>query len=257
MRSHVLGVAVTAVLLLPQTGSAQVYQYDTPAPRVTAARAHWQLSGEPLFYAGAFYYPTGPTEFFDGRVMARTGFYEGMPLYENSTLEPYSIVFVPIGGNLMRPYERRREGDLAGTVGSRTPSFPIQRDAELASMVTGAHRDRTRLVTSRAQWDWPEPQTVPDAPPLAPMSTRPAATASPAPVIRSVPRRETTNAGAFVEFEGTRYFTSGRAVVHDAQRFVQVGDVRGASVFREAKGDNRTIFVEVVPGGTLAPYTRK
>ena len=32
----------------------------------------------------------------------------------------------------MRPYERRREGELAGTVGSRPPSFPIQRDGDLS-----------------------------------------------------------------------------------------------------------------------------
>src|SRR5437660_11232619 len=32
----------------------------------------------------------------------------------------------------MRPYERKRYGELAGTAGSRTPSFPIQRDVELS-----------------------------------------------------------------------------------------------------------------------------
>ena len=32
----------------------------------------------------------------------------------------------------MRPYERRRSGPLAGTVGSRMPAQPIQRDVELS-----------------------------------------------------------------------------------------------------------------------------
>ena len=133
-------------------------------PYVTAANAAWRLTGEPIYYAGRLYYPTGPTEYFDGEVMARTGMYEGVPVYQNRTLEPYSMVFVPIGGNLMRPYELKREGRLVGTIGSRTPSFPIQRDAELATTLPGydiglADLDRLRRssTSQRAQWDWASP----------------------------------------------------------------------------------------------------
>ena len=32
----------------------------------------------------------------------------------------------------MRPYERRREGDVAGTIGDAAPSFPVNRDSENA-----------------------------------------------------------------------------------------------------------------------------
>ena len=56
--------------------------------------------------------------------MFREGDYNGVPLYADSTIEPYSVVLVPVGRNLMRPYERIRSGDLAGTTGSRAPSFP-------------------------------------------------------------------------------------------------------------------------------------
>src|SRR5262245_66383159 len=111
MRSHVPALAAAAVLLLPQLGSAQVYLWQTPAPVVTAANTTWRTSGEPILYAGRLYYPTGPTEYFDGQVMSRTGIYKGVPLFENRTLEPYSIVFVPVGRNLMRPYERNRRGE--------------------------------------------------------------------------------------------------------------------------------------------------
>jgi hypothetical protein len=261
MRFHVLGVAVAAALLAPHAIQAQVYMLPNPAPSVTAAHAEWQRSGEPIFHAGGFYYPTGPTEFFDGRVLVRTGTYKGIPLYENGTLEPYSLVFVPIGRNLVRPYERRREGELVGTTGSRMPSFPIQRDSEVAllglsSTMDDADRIARRAAGGRARWDWPTPETPIDEPALAPLASRPVAT-TPAPVIRSVPTRETTNAGAFVQFQGTRFYTSGRAVVHDAERFVQAGAVNGAAVFRELKGNDRTIFVEVVPGGALAPYSRR
>ena len=65
--------------------------------------------------------------------MVRTGSNPRRAVYEDVTLEPYSMIYMPIGGPVMRPYERRREGELAGTVGSRTPSFPIQRDVELSA----------------------------------------------------------------------------------------------------------------------------
>jgi hypothetical protein len=262
MRSHAVAVAVAAVLLLPQLGSAQVYLWSTPVPQVTAAHEAWRTGGEPIFYAGRLYYPTGPTEYFDGQVMARTGNYKGVPLYENRTLEPYSVVFVPIGGNLMRPYERKREGELVGTVGSRTPSFPIQRDVEISSLMgyeeplvdVGEVSDR---ISRRAQWDWPEPTPEIEAPPLAPLSTRSAAPGTTVAIVRTVPPSETTNAGAFVEFEGARYFSSGKAQVNNPDRFTRVGEARGASVYREVKGAAQTIYVEAVPGGALAPYTRR
>ncbi len=122
-----------SMLAFPFVGTAQVYSGYAPPPAVTAASASWQLSGQPIFHAGSFYYPAGATVFFDGRVMTRTGHYEGVPLYSDVTLEPFSIVYVPVGGARMRPYERRRDGELAGTVGSRTPSFPIVRDGELSA----------------------------------------------------------------------------------------------------------------------------
>jgi hypothetical protein len=246
---------------MPHVSSAQVYLLPTPAPRVTAAYEPWRVGGEPIFYAGHLYYPTGPTEFFDGQVMARTGHYQGVPLYENSTLEPYSLVFVPIGGNLMRPYERKRDGDLVGTVGSRPPSFPIQRDAELASLI-GYYDDVVSDVdrygddlSQRAQWDWPEPIAEVEPPPLAPLSPRP--TSVPSVAIGRTAPRDTTNAGAFVQYEGARYFSSGKASVNDASRFTRVGEMGGASVYRDLKGDARTIYIESVPGGALAPYTRR
>jgi hypothetical protein len=60
--------------------------------------------------------------------MVRTGHHNGVPLYSDTTLEPHSVVFVPIGRNQMQPYERVRGGDLAGTSGSRPPAFPGRSD---------------------------------------------------------------------------------------------------------------------------------
>src|SRR4029079_355600 len=66
-----------------------------------------------------------------GYQMVRSGSYRGIPLYIDSTIEPYSIVFVPLTGGRMQPYERRRTGNLAGTTGSRAPSLPTQIATEM------------------------------------------------------------------------------------------------------------------------------
>src|SRR4051794_26061166 len=87
MRRFVFSAFCFAALAVPQIGNAQVFGYETPPPAVTAAGAPWQLSGEPIFHAGSYYDPSGPTVFFDGKVMARTDTWLGVPLYEDSTLE--------------------------------------------------------------------------------------------------------------------------------------------------------------------------
>jgi hypothetical protein len=146
MRGGALALVVAVMVALAgRHAETQVYRHETPPPLVTAAGEAWQVNGEPVFYAGNYYYPAGATVFFDGKVMVRTGVYRGVPLYADVTLEPYSIVYVPIGGAIMRPYERRREGDLAGTVGSRTPSFPIDRAVELSAAAAGT----TGMITPR------------------------------------------------------------------------------------------------------------
>lgn len=259
MRSHIVGIALAA-LLAPQSSHAQVYLLpESSPPSVTAAREPWQLSGEAIYYKGDFYHPTGPTEFFNGRTMARTGTHDGVPLYENTTLVPYDIVYVPVGGGLLRPYERRREGWFAGTTGSRTPSFVVDiAPADLGDIErTWTEREHAiaRMAIGRARWEWTQPIARVEVPPLATTPGR-RVTASPSGVITSIPRRDTTNVGAYFNFEGARYVASGRAVRQDVQRFARVGGINDLAVFREIKGDSNTIYIESVPGGLLAPYTR-
>lgn len=256
MRFQCAAIAA-AVLLTPQLSRAQAYWQPTPTPIENAAREPWQVNGEAIYYQGAFYYPVGPTEFFDGNAMQRTGDYEGVPLYENRFVEPQSLLYVPVSRGQMRPYERLRYGVKGGTVGSRTGWFPIQRDVELSLGKLEPVPDRFRVTSGGAQWDWPEPVSAPQPPALMSLGGRQAPSVSPTAVIREVPRRETTNAGAFIELEGVRYFSSGKAVVNDPQRFSRTGELRGAALFRDARGDRRTVFVEVVPGGALAPYSRR
>ena len=114
------------VLIACTSAFGQVQSRPTDAPVVTAANESWYVNGEPLQFAGDVYYPAGATVFFNGNTMVRSGNYNGVPLYTDTTIEPYSIVYVPIQRGLVRPYERLRQGALAGTVASRTPSFPVR-----------------------------------------------------------------------------------------------------------------------------------
>src|SRR5207245_7484098 len=85
------------------------------------------------------------------------------PLYVDATLQPGSMVYVPIGGRVMRPYERKRYGELAGTTGSRTPWYPIQRDVELSAS-SGAIGIQTPALASIEQPVVPEAGGPPPSP---------------------------------------------------------------------------------------------
>ena len=259
MRQFPLSLCLSAAVLLPNVGNAQVYRLPTQPPQVTAASASWQLNGEPVFYAGAFYYPAGASVYFDGNVMTRVGVHNTVPLYVDATLEPYSIVFVPIGGNVMRPYERKRTGELAGTVGSRAPSFPIERDVEVSA--TRGLQTPPRLMS--------EPQVIAEEPrPVGTMGTvasTPARSRMAAPLTeRPRPRRTImesipaprSNAGIWIEYQGARYRSAGAAVSYAPGRFAQVGEYHGFPVYQDRNGNAGEIFVSAMQDGPLVPYRR-
>lgn len=271
MRSKLLVCFLFAATLLPTVGNAQVYRFATPPPLVTAANAAWQRGGQPIFYAGSYYEPAGATVFFDGNVMTRTGIFEGVPLYQDVTLEPFSIVYVPVGGAVMRPYERRRQGELAGTVGSRTPSFPIQRDVELSAYF-GRPGMQTPAIFTGDRLAFAERGDAMVQVPLRVLEQllvdrlrdgASGAGAAPAPAapdqptgVESVPRPE-SNAGVWIEYDRGRWYSAGPAVVYDPQRFEPVGSYRGVPVYRDRGGRSDRIFVVVVPDGPLAPFARR
>ena len=266
----VLGVG--ANVGIAQVYQPQVYQLPTQAPRVTAANADLQLRGEPVFYAGDFYYPTGPNVFFDGNVMKRSGEHQGVPLYVDATLEPYSVVYVPIGRNLMRPYERRRAGELAGTTGSRTPSFPIVRDVEVsaATFRTGIITPPSGVTERRAVSESPEPvgttrpavaRTILPALPDTPLSAL-----APSGVdggrsktyrlLKSTPVDRSTN-GIWTEVNGSRWYSAGFAVPYQADQFFGIGVYRGSPVYQKRNESSREIYIPSVEGGLLARYRRR
>ena len=70
---------------------AQVHSRPTEPPIVTAENEQWYKLGEPLQVGGDLYYPAGPQVFFNGNTMVRTAHYNGVPLYADTTIEPYSV----------------------------------------------------------------------------------------------------------------------------------------------------------------------
>ena len=107
MRRFAPGFALIVAVLVLNRGNLQAAQMQTPPPRVNAAAAEWQMSGQPVVLDGISYYATAGSVFFNGNVMRQFGMYQGVPVYEDTSLAPFSMVFVPVAGNLMRRYERR------------------------------------------------------------------------------------------------------------------------------------------------------
>jgi hypothetical protein len=255
MRAFVLSVFSSTVLLLPTVGNAQVYSWVTPPPQVTAASADWQLRGDPIFFAGGFYDPNGPAIFFDGKVMARSGNYLGVPLYTDSTLVPFSKIFVPIGRELMRPYERRREDEPQW---SRSLPFPNERDYDASRAVAAI--GVPVVVAPGQSFAIAEPSpavgtggTVVTRSPQAPA----AATGDTHTKIAMIPEQPRERQGLWIDFEGAKWYHNGVALSYDADRFVAAGEYRGFNVYREKADSPDTIYVAVVKNGPLTPYRKQ
>jgi hypothetical protein len=281
----------TSFLLLSTAAHAQIWQ-PAAAPPVTAENTGWFQSGEPIYWMGDVYYPAGATRMFDSYVMVRSSSYRGIPLYVDSTLEPYSVVFVPLAGNRMQPYERRRVGVLAGTIGSQAPSLPTATATEAAlpaiaqaampptfagayEMVTTA--DGIRVPVSMGSIGVPA-AGFEAAPPVAVAPETVAANAEspirtsirdlseplavgtsgrfmgPLPLVTTVIPPSGVD-GIWVNFDGTRWYAGGKAIDYDAAILEEIGTYHGWTVYRR-KGDPSVIYIPSAPG-RLAGYARR
>jgi hypothetical protein len=254
--------AAALTLLLHHPLAAQVSLQTTPPPTVTAENEVWYSSGAPVTFAGIVYYPAGPVTHFLRNEMVRTGTVGGVPVYARTTQESGSVIYVPLAGGVMKPYERRRAGDLAGTVGSSAPSF----------RVVLASEETQESVTSPAGVPFPAGtigvlgDTTPDlAEFAAPSASGPVGTSgvgvdAPAAPMRT--RLETAQRPVglntvFVDFQNTRWFAAGATVEFTPERFTRVGEHHGFDVYQEnARPD--TIYLSLLDGapGLLAPYKR-
>jgi hypothetical protein len=245
------------MLLATAPAGAQVVSRPTEPPLVTAENDAWYRLREPVVLGGEAYYPAGATVFFNGNTMVRTGHYHGVPLYADATLEPYSIVFVPIGSGLMQPYERVRAGDLAGTVGSRTPSFPVRtrpepRDVPVAASAPTSPPPSIRAV--RAAEEGAVGTTGRISEPVAVGTGGTRASPQQRQSVTTL-RPAENNDGIWLRFMGAKWVSAGPAVALRAFDFVQVGEHAGFPVYARKGLDEDRIYLP--SAGGVVPFKLK
>jgi hypothetical protein len=260
-------------VLVSGVASAQVVSRPTDPPIVTAENDSWYRLREPVLFAGDEYYPAGATVFFNGNTMVRTGHYNGVPLYADTTLEPYSVVFVPIGRGLLQPYERVRRGELAGTSGSRTPSFPVRSRPDAGGPAPAAAAVPPTAVMPPAATVSPAAPPRPAAPPAvftaetgavgtSGLATPVAVGTGGVAVTRAgssslaTVRRAESNDGVWLQFMGAKWVSAGPVVPLRAAEFVRVGEYAGFPVYARKGLDEDTIYLPS-SAGLIAPYKLK
>ena len=256
-------------MVFSSVASAQVNLQPTPQPIVTAENETWYRTGEPVIFAGNLYYQAGPATHFNGDEMVRSGFYRGIPLYSRTTIEPYSVVFVPIGGGTMQPYERRRTGEIAGTSGSTVSSLPVETPSAVGPPPAEApilQAPAPPVVTSQPVVDqFAEPPSPPAAtrpalripvPISPPVGTTGRVANSSVPAATRI-RPKAAN-GIFVEFNSGRWYSSGPPVSLAPGVLTRIGEWYGFPVYVAAGAGDSTIYIPVAQGlEVLAPYSKR
>jgi hypothetical protein len=168
----------------------------------------------------------------------------------------------------MHPYERRRDGDLAGTTGSSAPSFPVALATEwpvlggLLPRQAPAPPELAGVIDYWPVWPfasaaagspYPRRAQAPELGVARPAAGSPSSSSAPA-----VARRPSEN-GIFVNYENARWFSSGGSVVFAPARFVKAGVTNGFPVDRARGGTGSTIYVAISKDApdTLAPYSKR
>ena len=259
-------VFLLLIVIVSASASAQVQSRPSDAPVVTAANESWYVNGEPLQFAGDLYYPAGATVFFNGNTMVRSGNYNGVPLYTDTTIEPYSIVYVPIQRGLVRPYERLRQGALAGTVASRTPSFPVRMNPAAFGSFEALPQAAVAPTALPAPIgaigiNTPEPASPAALPVVAPLVVTGSATVVPQPNTQrgltfTTIGRPTNNDGVWIQYLGEKWVSSGPAVPITPESFRVVGSYNGFPVFARKDAGEQLIYVPT-RAGLAAPYRLK
>jgi hypothetical protein len=266
--AHLIAGSIVAATVFSSVASAQVNLQTTPQPNVTAENETWYHTGEPIIFAGNLYYPAGPATHFNGGEMVRSGFYRGIPLYSRTTIEPYSVVFVPIGGGMMQPYERRRTGQIAGTSGSTVSALPVEISPAVGPSSVEApilEAPAPPVVASQSVLDQF------DVRPSQPAATRPAPRVQvrpPSPAVGTTGRvanspvspatriRPHAANGIFVEFNKGRWYSSGPPVSLDPRLLTRIGDWHGFPVYVAADAGDSTIYIPIAQWlEMLSPYS--
>ena len=264
-------LALSINILASGKASAQVVIQPTASPTVTAENEPWYLKGEPVIHAGSAYYPAGPRVYFNANEMVRSGFHLGIPLYTRTTIEPYSVVYLPVGPGVMQPYERPRTGSLAETSGSLPSSLRPMASDRIAQdsfggstlQAAGSASQTTTVIPVYI----PVPATVgtfgADRWTGAHAGDHSSGVAnSVAPVRRPTHTRiGGTPQGSnsiFIEFEGERWYKAGAAGPIDLSTMSRAGTYAGVPVWTVPGRGDGLIYVPVMQqGGSLAvPYSK-
>lgn len=258
-----IGSSILFAISITATPAAGQTLRPTPPPTVTAENEPWFVARAPLMFGGTLYFPAGAQVHFNQNEMVGAGFYGAVPVYVRTTLEPRSVVFVPLSGGLMQPYERRRSGELAGTVGSSAPSFPVENAAEAEGTDWRMLRAAGPPIAGvAAPLGAPAPTYAPPAaPPVAPPPpARPVATAGtadriPTGPLASASRPEGLN-NVFVTYDSRRWFNSGAAVPFDTAAYRRIGTHGDVPVYSRADAPE-TIFIPVSAAASdlVVPYS--
>jgi hypothetical protein len=245
---------------------AQIRLQETPQPTVTAENEQWYQMREPVMFAGEYYYPAGPAIHFLANEMVPSGLFHGVPLYSRTTIEPYSVVFVPIGGGMMQPYERRRTGDLVGTTGSTVPALPV----DIGSASTSSRSIQAASPPVVSSQPIQEPPVGAYASDLLTRSRETTAQPGAQPTDRLLgvagrvsPSRSTktpdrdASKGIFVEFQHERWYSTARPQSLDPGSLKQIGEWHGFPVY--TRGSNgSTIYIPIAQGAdAYAAYSKR
>ena len=243
MRAHILAAALI-LTAAPSAATAQVVMRSEPAPARAAGETDWYRAGEPVLHRGDLFYPGGAQTFFQKDVMVLVGEFRGVPLYADPTLETGSIVYVPVEGALMQPYEKLRAGELAGTSGSRMPSYPASTSTELMVVPQAVATSGTRVPPEPIGELAPAAETaLAEAPPVTRERTE---------VIAPDRPGATRGTGIWIEWNDAAWNAAGPAVRIGAQ-MKRIGTYNGRAVF--SGPDARTIWIETAQG-MATPWRR-
>ena len=201
-------------------------QFRSPSPDTVAATAEWQINNEPIVAQGLTYYPTRETRTFDGQVMSQIDVYQGVPVYADVSISPFTLAYVPLTTTRMRTYERGPDGERRFISGRGR--------ADLAVGTSGIEIVEPVIIEA--------PIEAPSAPPTP---TR----------VETIPRPRGTT-GIWVEFDGARWYSDGAAQSYTPERFVPAGDYHGFPVYREKGRAADRIWIATVNGGPLTPYRK-
>ena len=189
------------------------------------------------------------TGFFDGQVMSQTGVFEGVPVYADTTLEPYSE---RLCAGRRRSYARLRTAARSGS----SPARPA-----VSAVVSGREPIRpggAAIGSVRHRPERPDIRTDGRRDPARGRRCGRSARSVPMPRRTSIidgdrrrPARQRCLAGIW-----RRALVQRRAAQCRSRpdRFEQIGEYRGFPVYRDKISGSDDIWIAVVKDGPLAPY---